>query len=63
MGFQNIRVAFDLDTDANAEQLATLRRLTERYCVVYQTLSQAPPIAISLTNSNPAPEVLPHDQL
>jgi uncharacterized OsmC-like protein len=63
VGFQNIRVAFDLDTDANAEQLATLRRLTERYCIVYQTLSQAPPIAISLTNSNPAPEVLPHDQL
>jgi uncharacterized OsmC-like protein len=30
---------FDLDTDADPEQLATLRRLTERYCVVYQTLA------------------------
>ena len=59
VGFQNIRLSFDLDTDANAEQLATLRRLTERYCVVYQTLRQAPPIAISLKNSNPEHEVRP----
>ncbi|MBV9499815.1 MAG: OsmC family protein [Acidobacteriaceae bacterium] len=51
VGFQNIRVAFDLDTDADAEQLATLRRLTERYCVVYQTLRQPPPIEISFTRS------------
>jgi uncharacterized OsmC-like protein len=50
VGFQSIRLAFDLDTDADAEQLATLRRLTERYCVVYQTLRQPPSIAISLTN-------------
>src|SRR6266481_6163624 len=40
VGFQQIRLQFDLDTDANEEQLATLLRLTERYCVVYQTLSQ-----------------------
>ena len=39
VGFQQIRLRFDLDTDANEEQLATLLRLTERYCVVYQTLS------------------------
>jgi uncharacterized OsmC-like protein len=56
VGFQDIRVAFNLDTDADAEQLATLRRLTERYCVVYQTLRQAPRIAISLTNLDPAPQ-------
>src|SRR5882724_3184700 len=40
VGFQQIRLRFDLDTDASEEQLATLLRLTERYCVVYQTLSR-----------------------
>src|SRR5437868_11955607 len=40
VGFQQIRLQFDLDTDASEEQLATLPRLTERYCVVYQTLSR-----------------------
>jgi uncharacterized OsmC-like protein len=40
VGFQQIRLHFDLDTDASEEQLATLLRLTERYCVVYQTLIQ-----------------------
>jgi uncharacterized OsmC-like protein len=39
VGFKEIRLNFDLDTDASEEQLATLIRLTERYCVVYQTLS------------------------
>jgi len=48
VGFQHIRLEFELDTDASAEQLATLRRLTERYCVVYQTLRQVPAIAVSL---------------
>jgi uncharacterized OsmC-like protein len=38
VGFQQIRLHFDLDTDASEKQLATLIRLTERYCVVYQTL-------------------------
>jgi uncharacterized OsmC-like protein len=47
VGFQQIRLRFDLDTDATAEQLATLLRLTERYCVVYQTLNQSPKIDIS----------------
>jgi uncharacterized OsmC-like protein len=40
VGFKQIRLQFDLDTDASEEQLATLLRLTERYCVVYQTLSR-----------------------
>ena len=40
VSFQQIRLRFDLDTDASEEQLAILLRLTERYCVVYQTLSQ-----------------------
>ena len=47
VGFQKIRLRFDLDTDANEEQLATLLRLTERYCVVYQTLAHSPKIDIS----------------
>lgn len=42
VGFQNIRLEFTLDTDASEEQLATLLRLTERYCVVYQTLARPP---------------------
>jgi uncharacterized OsmC-like protein len=46
VGFKQIRLHFDLDTDASEEQLATLIRLTERYCVVYQTLSQPANISV-----------------
>ena len=46
VGFQNIRLLFTLDTDASEEQLATLLRLTERYCVVYQTLAHPPALAV-----------------
>ncbi|HEX4427831.1 MAG TPA: OsmC family protein [Frankiaceae bacterium] len=42
VGFTDIRLTFDLDTDASEEQLDTLLRLTERYCVVYQTLRNSP---------------------
>lgn len=48
VGFQNIRLTFTLDTDASDEQLATLLRLTERYCVVYQTLVCPPVMAITI---------------
>ena len=48
VGFRDIRLSFELDTDAAEDQLATLCRLTERYCVVYQSLRQPPPIAVSL---------------
>ncbi len=47
VGFQNIRLQFALDTDASEEQLAKLLRLTERYCVVYQTLAHPPQMSIS----------------
>lgn len=47
VGFREIRLHFDLDTDASEEQLATLLRLTERYCVVYQTLRNAPEIKVT----------------
>jgi len=47
VGFQSIRLHFDLDTDATREQLDTLLRLTERYCVVYQTLRHPPETRVS----------------
>ncbi|HEV3148819.1 MAG TPA: OsmC family protein [Chthoniobacterales bacterium] len=47
VGFEQIRLQFDLDTDAGEEQLATLLRLTERYCVVYQTLRHPAKIDVS----------------
>jgi uncharacterized OsmC-like protein len=51
VGFQHIQVTFDLSTNASQEQLATLMRLTERYCVVYQTLRQPPEMSISVRQS------------
>jgi uncharacterized OsmC-like protein len=48
VGFKAIRVKFFLDTNATKEQLATLMKLTERYCVVYQTLTKGVEIKISL---------------
>jgi uncharacterized OsmC-like protein len=46
VGFKQIRLNFDLDTEATEEQIATLLRLTERYCVVYQTLSHPADISV-----------------
>jgi uncharacterized OsmC-like protein len=48
VGFRDIRLKFLLDTDAERAQLEKLLQLTERYCVVYQTLRAAPPIKIEL---------------
>jgi uncharacterized OsmC-like protein len=48
VGFRSIRLRFDLDTDAGEEDLATLIRLTERYCVVLQTLAVTPQLETSL---------------
>ncbi len=47
VGFQRIRLQITLDTDASEEQIATLLRLTERYCVVYQTLAHPPVLAVA----------------
>ena len=47
VGFQQIRLRFTLDTDASDEQLASLMRLTDRYCVVYQTLAHPPALQVS----------------
>jgi uncharacterized OsmC-like protein len=47
VGFRSIRMRFDLESDASDEELETLQRLTERYCVVLQTLSSAPELSVS----------------
>ena len=47
VGFQAIRLQFTLDTDASEEQITTLLRLTQRYCVVYQTLAQPPALSVT----------------
>jgi uncharacterized OsmC-like protein len=51
VGFKDIRLRFELDTDASEEQRATLLKLTERYCVVYQTLCTPPAIAVAIANT------------
>jgi uncharacterized OsmC-like protein len=50
VGFSSIRLSFELDTDADPEQLATLLKLTERYCVVLQTLASSPALSATLTS-------------
>jgi uncharacterized OsmC-like protein len=51
VGFRAIRLRFDLDTDADDAQLATLLKLTERYCVVYQTIRSTPALDVKLDRS------------
>ena len=51
VGFRAIRLSFELDSEADAETLATLQKLTERYCVVYQTLRNGPPVEVSLATN------------
>jgi uncharacterized OsmC-like protein len=51
VGFSAIRLSFELETDAEEEELATLRKLTERYCVVYQTLSATPALSTTFTTA------------
>jgi uncharacterized OsmC-like protein len=48
VGFRDIRLRFDLDTNAPADTLDSLVRLTERYCVVYQTLAKPARLALSI---------------
>ncbi|PYI66683.1 peroxiredoxin [Arthrobacter livingstonensis] len=49
VGFREIRLRFDLVSDADGEKMAALIRLTERYCVVFQTLAAPPALSVSLT--------------
>ena len=51
MGFKAIRMRFDLESHASDEQLETLQRLTERYCVVLQTLESSPELSVSRRRS------------
>jgi uncharacterized OsmC-like protein len=48
VGFRDIRLTFDLDTDAPQDKLDQLLKLTERYCVVYQTIKSGPPVAVKI---------------
>ncbi len=52
VGFKNIRLNFDVDSDATSEQLAILLKLTERYCVVFQTIASAPDMSVSCRAAN-----------
>jgi uncharacterized OsmC-like protein len=49
VGFREVRLRFDIDTDADADTLATLHKLTERYCVVFQTLAKPPELSVEMT--------------
>ncbi len=51
VGFSAIRLSFELDSEADAEQLETLLKLTERYCVVYQTLASSPSLSATMTSA------------
>ena len=51
VGFAKIRLRFDLDTDAPQDKLDQLLKLTERYCVVYQTIKNGPPVDILLNHA------------
>jgi len=48
VGFREIRLTFDVDTDVPQDKLDQLLKLTERYCVVYQTIAKGPPVAIKM---------------
>jgi uncharacterized OsmC-like protein len=49
VGFKDIRLRFELESDAGDEELETLQRLTERYCVVFQTLMASPALSVEMT--------------
>jgi uncharacterized OsmC-like protein len=51
VGFRSIRLAFELDTDADEDELATLLKLTERYCVVFQTITGSPALSTTFATA------------
>lgn len=51
VGFTDIRLRFELESDASDDELETLQRLTERYCVVFQTLASSPSLSVSVERS------------
>ena len=48
VGFREIRLAFDVDTDAPQDKIDTLLKLTERYCVVFQTINAKPQLSVRM---------------
>ena len=54
VGFTEIRLSFELDSDADESELETLKKLTERYCVVYQTLAGGPVLSTTLKTTSTA---------
>jgi uncharacterized OsmC-like protein len=52
VGFKAIRLSFEVDTDAPQEKVDQLLKLTERYCVVFQTLNNKPDLAVDLRNAS-----------
>ncbi len=52
VGFKSIRLNFNLETNANEEQIASLKKLTERYCVVYQTIANGIAVDTTYTTAN-----------
>jgi uncharacterized OsmC-like protein len=51
VGFKAIRLSFELESEASDEQLGTLHSLTERYCVVFQTLARSPELSVSMRSA------------
>jgi len=51
VGFREIRLTFDLDTDATQEQIDSLIKLTERYCVIFQTLARPPKLGLTINRA------------
>ena len=51
VGFREIRLTFDLDTDATQEQIDSLIKLTERYCVIFQTLAKPPQLGLTINRA------------
>ena len=51
VGFKEIRLSFDIDADADAAQLDQLAELTDKYCVVFQTLQSSPKTSVSVTSA------------
>lgn len=61
VGFRDIRLAFEIDTDAREDQRASLLKLTERYCVIYRTLKEPPPVSVSLAAAPGSAEETKHE--
>jgi uncharacterized OsmC-like protein len=51
VGFREIRLTFDLDTEATQEQIDSLIKLTERYCVIFQTLARPPQLGLTINRT------------